>query len=115
MATKENSILDRVRKIDEERGKLLGEAKDEALGRANSAVADLRDLGFSYSLTNGATPAPKGNGSRKGTRTVNPDRACPICGLRTVPGHDARAHRLQGSVKTAFTAGEMISRGYELA
>ena len=43
--------MDQLRKLDEHRIETPDDPKKEALGRAESAIADLNALGFSYSLT----------------------------------------------------------------
>lgn len=111
---KSPSHLDRIRQLDEERGRIMGMAKEEALGRANEAIRALNDLGFNYRLSEGAPnrrSTDRAQGSRKGTRQVNAERPCPICGFRTDPPHDARAHRAQGNKKRAFTADELSAKG----
>jgi hypothetical protein len=94
------SALDRIRQLDEERKRIMEEAKGEALARANEAVDALNALGFNYRLASGGEGGGTGRratseGGRKGTRQVNPNRPCPICGFRTEPPHDARRHRGQ--------------------
>ncbi len=111
------SVLDRLKQLNEQRDQLMGEAKSEAVGRAQEAVDALNALGYRYALveqperraSRGAAP------SRRGTRQVNADRPCPICGFKTKPPHDARAHRAQGNKKRAFTADELSAKGMQKA
>ena len=105
----ENPILAKIKKLDEERSKLLSEAKDVALATATAAVDDLNSLGFQYRLMEGAARAVTGEGSRKGTRTVR-DEPCPICKFKTAPIHDRRSHRTQ-EPKAPFTAAELAAKG----
>ncbi|MDP1732475.1 MAG: hypothetical protein Q8L54_15140, partial [Devosia sp.] len=61
MAT--NTVLDKIRKLDEEKAKLMSEAKAQALQNAQAAVAELNELGFNYRLVEGGTssaPRPRG-------------------------------------------------------
>lgn len=63
-------ILEELRKLDEQRAKLLEGAKTEALQKAEAAVAELNQLGFNYRLVSGSgssrTPsAPSGGGTRR--------------------------------------------------
>lgn len=100
MAIDRKSALERIKALDQERAKIMDEAKGEALTRANEAIQALNALGFSYRLNEGGTSTDSGRraGSgegRKGTRQVNAERPCPICGFRTEPPHDARKHRSQ--------------------
>ena len=104
------SVADQLRALDEQRGKILGQAKEEALKRAQVAVDELNSLGFSYSLRSSNSRRGLRAGSRIGTRQVNPDRPCPICGFRTDPPHDARRHRGQPN-KKVFTADELSGMG----
>jgi hypothetical protein len=45
------SVLDRIRELDNERAKLLDDAKTAALANAEAAIAELNELGFTYRLT----------------------------------------------------------------
>lgn len=108
MATAEKkSVLEQIRGLKEQQEKLLEAAKAEALETAQKAIAELNDLGFSYRLTQG----------QEGGRNTKPaapkrqqkDAPCPICGFKTDPLHDGRAHRSQ-KVKKAFTPAELAER-----
>lgn len=44
------SVMEQIRKLDEEKAKLLNQAKEDALRRAEEAVQELRELGFNYRL-----------------------------------------------------------------
>lgn len=113
MARADFSPLDRIKQLDEERSRLIAEVKKEALDNANAAVLALNELGFNYRLAEGGSRrgASSVESLRKGTRTVNAERPCPICGFTTSPPHDARAHRSQGDKKRAFTAEDLSARG----
>lgn len=99
------SVLDRLKALDEERRTLMEGAKEEALSVAQKAIEGLNALGFNYRLSEGGTRRSSG-GERKGTRQVNAERPCPICGFRTEPPHDARRHRSQDP-KRPFTDEEL--------
>ena len=101
------SVADQLKTLDEQRQKILGQAKEEALRRVQVAIDELNSLGFSYTLESGRR---RSSGTRKGTRQVNPDRPCPICGFQTMPPHDARRHRGQKN-KKPFTAEELTAMG----
>lgn len=105
------SALERYKQLEAERTKLRSEARREALAKAEEAVRELNELGFSYRLVDDAQ-ATSGDGARKGTRTVK-DAPCPICGFRTSPPHDARAHRFQGDQKRPFTDEDLAAKGLE--
>ena len=97
------SILDQLKKLDEQRNALLSGAKDEYLKQANDAIAGLNELGFSYRLVEGNAPATKKAGTK---RTADPNRPCTICKFVTDPPHDGRQHRNQDP-KKPFTAKEL--------
>ena len=101
------SPLQKLKQLDDERSKILAGAKQEALDGANEAIGALNALGFSYRLVEGG----RGAGARKGTRTPK-DAPCPVCGFKTSPLHDGRAHRTH---KAAFTEAELKERGMRRA
>lgn len=104
------SVIDQLKALDEQRTKLLDGARSEALQKAQAAVDELNELGFSYVLREGDGRGKRA-GSRKGTRQVDPNKACPICGFITDPPHDGRAHRAQGEKKRPFSADELSGMG----
>jgi hypothetical protein len=104
----EKSAIQRIRDLDAERASIFDRAKEEALEKAKAAVAELNDLGFNYTLTNGAGKAAKA-GSAKGKRTIKA-AACPICEFQTTPPHDGRTHRSQKK-KGPFSAAELKEKG----
>jgi hypothetical protein len=53
----EKSAVQRIKELDEERAKIFGEAKVEALQKATQAVADLNALGLNYKLIGGDAKA----------------------------------------------------------
>lgn len=103
------STMDQIKKLDEQRRKLLDDAKQEALEKAQRAIAELNSLGFNYTLNSSGR-----RGGGKGTRQMS-DGPCPICKFRTSPSHDGRRHRAQGERKRAFTAAELSEMGYSKA
>lgn len=111
---KRMSVLEQLKKLDEQRAKLLDGAKAEALKKAEEAVAELNEIGFSYRLVEGGE-APKKRGTRAGAGTVDPTKPCSVCNFVTVPNHDARRHRAQGEAKKAFTAKELEQFGLKKA
>ena len=66
-----NTVLDKIRKLDEEKAKLMSEAKATALANAEAAIAELNELGFNYRLVEGGTaqtvraPRAQGTGTRR--------------------------------------------------
>ena len=104
-----STALDQIKRLDEQRNKLLDNAKSEGLARVQEALDELNKLGFSYSLSENG----RGRG-RRGVRQKN-DGPCPICNFKTNPPHDGRRHRAQGHRKTAFTNAELSAMGYAKA
>ena len=109
------SLIDQLKALDEQRAKLIDDAKRAALDKAHNAVADLNDLGFRYHLTEGArSAAPK---AAKGTNAASSvkrrlkDAACPICHFKTSPMHDGRSHRGQ-EPKRPFSAAELAQKRF---
>lgn len=49
------SILDEIKKLDEQKHKLLNSAKKELLHKAEQAINELNALGFNYTLTEAST------------------------------------------------------------
>ena len=103
-----STALDQIKKLDEQRNKLLDNAKGEALARVEEALEELNALGFSYTLHEDSV---RGRGVRRGIRQKN-DGPCPICNFKTNPPHDGRRHRAQGNRKQPFTNSELSSMGY---
>jgi hypothetical protein len=106
------SVLEKLKAIDAQRAQLLEDAKKEALDNAERAVAELNELGFHYTLTEGATSTarvPRKATSQAPKRQAK-DVPCPICEFKTSPHHDGRLHRSQ-KVKTPFTVEELMEKG----
>ena len=108
------SVLDQLKSLDEQRTKLLEGAKKEALEAAHKAIADLNELGFNYRLVEGsgtsAARKPRERSEGDTPKRQARDVACPICGFKTNPHHDGRAHRSQ-EPKRAFTEEELSEKG----
>jgi hypothetical protein len=110
MAEKQ-SVFQQIKKLDEERTKLLESAKADALARAEEAINELTALGFDYEL------AERARGTAHKTRTArkasapnhHPKGTCPICEYATKPPHDKRSHRAQ-TRKKPFTDAELAER-----
>jgi hypothetical protein len=105
------SVLERLKALDAQRATLLDDAKKEALDNAEKAVAELNELGFHYSLVEGASTAraPRKAASQTPKRQAR-DLPCPICEFKTTPHHDGRMHRSQKS-KKPFTVEELMEKG----
>jgi hypothetical protein len=110
MAEKQTA-LQQIKKLDEERAKLLESAKTDALARAEEAINELTALGFDYELTEAAgETARKTRIVRKGlVPDYHPKGTCPICEYATKPPHDKRSYRSQ-TKKKPFTDAELAER-----
>jgi hypothetical protein len=108
------TVLEKLKALDAQRAQLLEDAKKETLDNAEKAVAELNELGFHYSLTEGASTtlparAPHKAASQASKRQAK-DVPCVICHFKTTPHHDGRMHRSQ-KTKKAFTVEELMERG----
>jgi hypothetical protein len=115
------TVLEKLKALDAQRAQLLDDAKKEALDNAERAVAELNELGFHYTLTEGASPsfsetkAPrKASSKAQAPKRQARDVPCPICHFKTMPHHDGRMHRAQKS-KKPFTVEELMERGLSRA
>ena len=105
------SALEQIRKLDEDRKKLIDGAKGEAMQKAQDAINELNALGFNYRLAEGDAVARRGRGAPR----QKSDTPCPICKFKTSPPHDGRRHRSQGDKKRAFSAQELANLGLSKA
>jgi hypothetical protein len=109
------SVLEKLKALDAQRAQLLEGAKKEALDNAEKAVAELNQLGFHYTLTEGATQSASPRAPRKPSSQAQApkrqarDLPCPICEFKTTPHHDGRLHRSQKS-KHPFSVEELMER-----
>ena len=97
------SALEQVKELEEQKQALVGKAKEEALAKATEAIDELKALGFNYRLWRGK----EGKDARGAVR----DAPCKVCGFKTSPPHDRRAHRSQRK-KRAFTVAELQELAY---
>jgi hypothetical protein len=109
------TVLEKLKALDAQRAQLLDDAKKEALDNAEKAVAELNELGFHYTLTEGASAstasparAPRKTSSQAPKRQAR-DLPCPICHFKTTPHHDGRMHRSQ-KTKKPFTVEELMEK-----
>jgi hypothetical protein len=108
------TVLEKLKALDAQRAQLLEGAKKEALENAEKAVAALNELGFHYTLVEGASTASPARAPRKtasqATKRQARDVPCPICHFKTTPHHDGRMHRSQ-KTKKPFTVEELMEKG----
>ena len=110
------TVLEKLKALDAQRATLLEGAKKEALDNAEKAIAELNELGFHYTLTEGATtPSASPRAPRKASSKAQApkrqarDLPCPICHFKTTPHHDGRMHRSQKN-KHPFSVEELMER-----
>jgi hypothetical protein len=108
------TVLEKLKALDAQRAQLLDDAKKEALDNAEKAVAELNELGFHYTLTEGASRTSTPRAPRNASQVQTPKRQardlpCPICHFKTTPHHDGRMHRSQ-KTKKAFSVEELMER-----
>ena len=110
------TALQQIKKLDEERAKLLESAKADALARAEEAINELTSLGFEYELAEPVrATARKTRTARKASAPDHyPKGTCPICEYATKPPHDKRSHKSQQK-KRPFTDKELVERGMMIA
>ena len=107
------SVLEKLKALDAQRAQLLDDAKKEALDNAEKAVAELNELGFHYSLVEGASSHQRHRAPRKASSQAPKRQArdlpCPICHFKTTPHHDGRMHRSQ-KTKKPFSVEELMEK-----
>lgn len=110
-----SATLQQLKKLDEERTKLLEGAKADALARAEEAISELTALGFDYELVEPArATAHKPRTARKASGPDHhPRGTCPICDYATNPPHDKRSHKSQ-TKKKPFTDAELAEKGMKM-
>ena len=116
----ETSLLERLRRLNEERDQLLTGARSELLLKINQGIDELNRLGYSYRLTGEHDDSPQGNSlffekqetvisDKKRQKREKKDLPCSVCGFKTDPLHDGRAHRNHPAV---FTDDELLAKGW---
>jgi hypothetical protein len=109
------TVLEKLKALDAQRAQLLEGAKKEALDNAERAVEELNELGFHYTLTEGASTSTTQRAPRKTASQAQApkrqarDLPCPICDFKTTPHHDGRMHRSQ-KTKKPFTTEDLMER-----
>jgi hypothetical protein len=71
------TVLEKLKALDAQRAQLLEGAKKEALDNAEKAVAELNELGFDYSLVDGASTASTARAPRKADSHAPKRETCP--------------------------------------
>ena len=109
-----STVLEKLKALDAQRATLLDGAKKEALENAEKAVSELNELGFHYSLVEGASVSPLPARAPRKAASQAPKRQardlpCPICNFKTTPHHDGRMHRSQ-KAKKPFTVEELMEK-----
>jgi len=101
----QKALLERLRKLDQERDALAQQAKEQLIARANEVIKELNKLGFNYRLASSSR-------TREARGGISPNKPCQICKFRTDPPHDARRHKAQGRDKKPFTQAQLRDFGY---
>lgn len=107
------TLLDKIKEQVTQLDALKEEAKKEALERAETAIAELKELGFSYFLggqEQSKAPRRKKTEGAKVARHTPSDTPCGYCLFKTDPLHDKRSHRSQ-TKKRAFNDKELEQLG----
>jgi hypothetical protein len=109
------SIIEQLKKLDNERAKLIETAKADALAKAEEALNELTALGFEYEFTEIGTQRKPTRKARAVGKTPDhrPQGECPICQYSTDPPHDKRSHRMQ-TRKKPFTDTELEQKGMKI-
>jgi hypothetical protein len=107
-------LIEQLKALDDQREKLIADAKRSALDRAHKAIAELNELGFAYNLSEGGRgailKAARKTAPHVGHKRRRKDVDCPICHFKTSPMHDGRSHRGQPT-KRPFTPAELAEKG----
>lgn len=103
------SLMQKLTELDNQRKALMEGARTEAMAAVQKALGALNSLGFNFVVVERGR-RKKAVANRKVSRSVK-DAPCPICGFKTMPPHDRRAHRGQGNNKKPFTAAELEAKG----
>lgn len=114
---KQPTILEQLKELDTQREALIDGAKKAALEKAEAAIHELNELGFSYFL-GGQGKQPKTlipiihrkNTDKAAARRTPSDSPCGYCGFKTQPLHDKRSHRSQ-TKKRPFNEKELERLG----
>jgi hypothetical protein len=106
------SVLDQLKALDEQRVRLVHDAKEAAVKMANEAIQALHSLGFHYSLSEDKPKLQKikASGGKGDAKRAQKDADCPICHFKTSPLHDGRSHRSQDP-KKPFSSAELSKKG----
>lgn len=118
--TNELSPMEELEQLERRREELRTQVRETAESDLRGALERFNslNLGTTYELRALGLPAaarraigPAEGGSRKGTRGLR-DAPCDICGFKTSPLHDKRAHRSQpADAKRPFSAEELTAKG----
>jgi hypothetical protein len=108
------TTLEKLKALDAQRAQIFEDAKKEALENAEKAVTELNELGFHYTLTEGASVSVSTSRASRKAASQAPKRQardlpCPICKFKTTPHHDGRMHRSQ-KTKKPFTTEDLMEK-----
>lgn len=96
------NAIENVLKIQEQ----YEQARKAAVQEIQAQIKELNDQLRSLGVDSGNGVARKAAGTRQKS-----EAPCSVCGFKTNPPHDARAHRSQGKKKEAFNKAHLDERG----
>jgi ribosomal protein L29 len=97
--SKYQAALDALSKVEE--------LREEAIAEINAEIAVLQEQLSKLQTVSGSVRKPSKIVSK---RSVNSEKSCDLCGFRTEPIHDKRAHRHQ-EPKKSFSDAELKEKG----
>lgn len=97
------TALERIRELEAERQKLLNEAKQEALQKAEDAIKTLNELGFNYQLIEGDKPKQTRRPRKSGVRDAV------LAEIKKHPNGISRADLLEAMNATDASAQQSVS------
>jgi hypothetical protein len=110
---KQPATIETWKEFERQRIEMREQLRQDAMSRAEQAIADLAEIGFHYYLGETEKSVRPAKRAKQRTSTdksarhkPSADKPCPICEYRTDPPHDRRSHRMQKR-KRAFTDKEL--------
>ena len=103
------TVLEKLKALDAQRAQLLDDAKKEALDNAEKAVAELNELGFHYTLTEGASTISQHHPERR----AKPPLKLQSANRETCPARYASSKRPR--ITTAGCTGHKRQRSHSVS
>lgn len=102
--------IGQIKQLQAQMMELREKAKEEALAKVHAALEELNSLGFNFTVTEKGVRAGKPAKAGKVKRPLK-DADCPVCGFKTSPPHDRRAHRHMENPDKPFTKKQLEDKG----